>query len=143
VRIAQTTPLLQAVDAPFDGVALLVCLRIETWRPASGSPSPQAVSDLAGRLRDDGANAPPSEMAADRAGRIRAVREDGLRPSPGPAESAPGDADPGHDGLECRSIARLTSGDVEGQRPCPVVAGQMYLRTQAATRTSECVVVGF
>lgn len=49
----RTAPSLQAVDAPFDGVAPLVRLRTETWWPVIGSAFPQAVSDLVGRLRGD------------------------------------------------------------------------------------------
>ncbi len=48
----QTAPLLETVDAPFDGVALLVCLGVEGWWAASVAASPQPVADLVGRLWD-------------------------------------------------------------------------------------------
>lgn len=48
----QATPLLEAVDAPLDGV-LLACLAVEAGRTATEPASPQAVADLVGRLRDD------------------------------------------------------------------------------------------
>ncbi|GAA2917379.1 hypothetical protein GCM10010478_16450 [Streptomyces erythrogriseus] len=64
----QTAPLLEAVDAPFDGVALLVCLGVESWWAASAAASPQPVADLVGRLWDDSADSAPPEVIADRAG---------------------------------------------------------------------------
>lgn len=73
----QTTPLLEAVDAPFDGVALLVCLAVEAGRSAAESASPQAVTELVGRLRDDCTDAPASQVAADGAGGVRAVGQNG------------------------------------------------------------------
>ncbi|GAA5032617.1 hypothetical protein GCM10023335_75320 [Streptomyces siamensis] len=84
----QTTPLLGAVDAPLNSVALLVRLGIETRWAASCMASPQAVSDLVGGLRDDGTDAGPAEMPADCTGGIRTIRQDGRRPGPGSVESA-------------------------------------------------------
>lgn len=53
----QASPLRQAVDASFDGVALLVRLGIEAgWATAPVAPS-RSGADLAGRLRDDLADA--------------------------------------------------------------------------------------
>jgi hypothetical protein len=64
----QAAPLLEAVDAPFDGVALFVCLGVEGWWAASVAASPQPVADLVGRLGDDSADSASPEVVADRAG---------------------------------------------------------------------------
>lgn len=61
----QATPLLETVDAPIDGVALLVCLGVEAGRATSGATSSQAVTDLVSGLRDDGADAASAKVSAD------------------------------------------------------------------------------
>ncbi len=61
----QAAPLLEAVDAPLDGVALLVRLAVEAGRAATEAPSPQAVANLVGRLWDDRTDAPAPQVAAD------------------------------------------------------------------------------
>ncbi|KEG37937.1 hypothetical protein DJ64_24675 [Streptomyces griseorubens] len=64
----QATPLLEPIDAPFDGIALLVCLSIEAGRATTSATSPQSVTDLVGGLRDHGTDTSPPEMLTDRAG---------------------------------------------------------------------------
>lgn len=64
----QAAPLLERVDASFDGVALLVCLGVEGRWAASGAASPQPVADLVGRLGDDGADSASAKVTSDRAG---------------------------------------------------------------------------
>jgi hypothetical protein len=64
----QAAPLLEAVDAPFACVALLVRLGVEGRWAASVAASPQPVADLVGRLGDGSANSASPEMIADRAG---------------------------------------------------------------------------
>lgn len=61
----QAAPLFEAVDAPLDGVPLLVCLAVEAGRAATESASSQAVADLVGRLWDDRTDAPAPQVAAD------------------------------------------------------------------------------
>lgn len=61
----QAAPLLEAVDAPLDGVALLVCRHVETGWAAAGPASPEAMSDLVGGLRDDSLDASAAKKAAD------------------------------------------------------------------------------
>lgn len=64
----QAAPLLEAVDAPLNGVALFVGICIEAgWAPALAA-SPQTVADQAGRLRDDRTDLSAAQVAADRAG---------------------------------------------------------------------------
>lgn len=64
----KTAPLLEPVDASFDRVALLVCVVVENRWATAGSPSPQAVTDLVGGLRNDSLNAAPAQMRADARG---------------------------------------------------------------------------
>lgn len=139
----QAAPLLEPGDASLDRVALLVRLRVEGRRSAAGTASPQTVADLVGRLGDDSVDAALAEVTADRAGRVRAVREDGIRPGPRSPASASRNTDGGHDGLESRGVACLACGDAEGQGPCTAVAGEVDLCAQAAAGASERVVVGF
>jgi hypothetical protein len=61
----QAALLLEAVDAPLDGVPLLVDLAVEAGRTATESASPQAVADLVGRLRDDRTDTPAPQVATD------------------------------------------------------------------------------
>lgn len=74
----EAAPLLEAGDTPLDGIALLVCLSVEAGRAASGATSPKTVTDLVGGLRDDGPNAASTQVPADRARRVGAIRQDGF-----------------------------------------------------------------
>jgi hypothetical protein len=64
----QAAPLLEADDASFDRVALLVRLGVESGRSAAGPASAEAVADLVGGLRDDGEYHSPAKVAPDRMG---------------------------------------------------------------------------
>ena len=128
----QAAPLLEAVDAPFDGVALLVCLAVEAGRSAAESASPQAVTELVGRLRDDCTDAPASQVAADGAGGVRAVGPNGQGSGLGPAGAGAGHADAGHHRFEGGCIACLACGDGEGEGSCPAVCGQVDFGAQSA-----------
>lgn len=107
----QAAPLLGTTDAPLDSVALFVCLGVEGGRAASIATSPQPVSDLIRRLRNDGTDPALTKMSADRAGGIRAIRQDGLRSSPRPAGSATRNLDARYDGFESWRITGLTGSD--------------------------------
>jgi len=61
----QATPVLQAVDAAFDGVALLVGLAVEGGRAASEPAFALAVGDLVGGLRDHRPDSAPAQVLAD------------------------------------------------------------------------------
>jgi hypothetical protein len=139
----EAAPLLEAGDAPLDGVALLVCLSVEARWAASGAASPQTVADLVGGLRDDGPDAASTEMSTDSAGGVGAIRKDGHRAGSWPPESASRNPDPGHDRLEGWRVTGLTGSDVDGQRPRPAVTGQVDLRAQTAAGASERVIPGF
>lgn len=129
----QASPLLQPVDASLDSVALLVYLSIETRRAPSCAASPEAVSDLAGGQRNDGTDATTTEVPVDRAGRVRAIRENSLWSSPRSPDCAPGYPDPRHDRLKGRCVTGLACGDVEAQRSRLAVTGKVNFRAQATT----------
>ncbi|GGZ37468.1 hypothetical protein GCM10010365_67740 [Streptomyces poonensis] len=139
----QAAPLFEPVDAPFDRIALPLCLGIKSGRATAGAASPQTVTDLAGRLRDDGTDSAPTEMTAHRTGRIRAISQDGLRSGSRSSESASRNPHACHRGLEGRCDTSLARSDVEGQGPCLTVAGEMDFRPQAAAGASEPVIVRF
>ncbi len=54
------SPLLQAVDAPFDGVALFVVLSVEGWGPAALAAATQPMTLLVCR---DGDHCPDATLA--------------------------------------------------------------------------------
>lgn len=64
----QATPMFEAVDAPLDGVALLVGIGIEAGRAPALPPPAQTVADLVRRLRDDRADLSAAQMGTDHAG---------------------------------------------------------------------------
>ena len=138
----EAAPLLEPGDAPLDGIALLVCLGVEAGRAASGAASPQAMADLVGGLRNDRTDATSTEVPTNRVGRVSAIRKDDRGAGSWPAKFAPRDPYPGHDRLEGWRVTGLARGDVDGQRSCPAVTGQVDLRAQATAGASEGVVLG-
>lgn len=56
----QTAPLLEPVDASFHRVALLVRLRVEGRRATASATSPQTMTNLVGRLRNDSTDPAPT-----------------------------------------------------------------------------------
>ncbi|SEF82665.1 hypothetical protein SAMN05216223_102163 [Actinacidiphila yanglinensis] len=119
----RTTPLLEPIDAPFNGVALLVRLCVEAGRAATGAASPQSVTVLVGGLRDHGADTSPPAMLTDRTGRVRAVCQDGVRPGSRSSWPASRNADACHDRLEGRRVARLSRGGSGGVLVSPTDGG--------------------
>jgi hypothetical protein len=142
VRVARPRHCFEAVDAPLDGVPLLVDLAVEAGRTATEPASPQAVADLVGRLRDDRTDTPAPQVAADGAGGIRAVGQNGQGPGPRPARTSVGHADAGHHRLEGGCVTCLARGDGEGERPCAAVGGQVDLGAQPAAGAAERVIGG-
>lgn len=145
----EAAPLLESGDGPLDGISLLVCLSVETRWAASDAASPQAVADLVRGLRDDvrglrddGSDAATTEVPADRARGVGPICKDDRRAGSWPAESASRDPDSGHDPLEGWRVTGLACSDVDSQRPCPAVAGQVDLRAQAAAGAPQRVVLG-
>lgn len=61
----QTWPLLEPVDASFNGVPLLVDLTIETGWPASGTAPLQSVTDLFSGLGNDRLDAASTQVSAN------------------------------------------------------------------------------
>lgn len=82
-------------------------------------------------------------MSADRAGGIRAVRENGRGPGSGSSEPGPWNSDAGHHGFEGRSVTGLACRDNKSKWSCPAVAGQVHLGAQPAAGASESVIGGF
>jgi hypothetical protein len=60
-------PLLEAIDAPLDGVALLVCLTVEGGRPAALAAATLPVALLVRRDGNDCADAALAQVVADHA----------------------------------------------------------------------------
>lgn len=81
-------PLLQAVDAPLDGVALLVGLAVESRWPAAPAFPPQSVTSLVGRDGDHRPDTALAQVAADRAGGTCLVGHDHVRPGAGSSTAA-------------------------------------------------------
>lgn len=126
--------------ALLDGVPLLVGLAVEGRWSAAPAASPQAVADLGGRLRDDRADAPASQMTADGAGGVRGVGQNGLGSGPGSARAGAGHADAGHHRFEGGCITCLACGDGEGEWPCTAVCSQVDLGAQPTAGTSDRVI---
>lgn len=125
----ETTPLLEPGDASLDSIALLVRLGVEGGRPASHMTASPSVTYLVGRLGNDGTDPAPTEMAPDRTGRIRAVRQNSVRPDSRSSRPKPRDTNACQHRFERRRIARLACGHVERERErtSVAVAGKMHL----------------
>lgn len=137
---ADPTPSTTRVVAPLDGVAALVCLVVEGRRPAAGLAATFALGDLVGRLRDHGPDSTTPQTTADRAGRIRLVREDGGRCGAWSADR-PGHPQAGHDLLERGCVFGLAGCEDEGQWPAAAVGGEVDLRRQSAAGSPKDVIV--
>ncbi len=135
----QAAPLLEFVDAPLDGVPLVVGLAIEGRRAAPEAAQPPTVRGLVGWLRDHRPDPASSQVAADRSGGVRLIGQDGVRRCPGPA-GRPGYWQPGHDLGECGCITGLAWGDDERERAAAAVRGEVDLRGQSAAGASEGMV---
>ncbi|ANS70670.1 transposase subunit [Streptomyces lincolnensis] len=135
-------PLFEAVDAPLDGVALLVGLAVEGRRPASAAALSQPVASLVRRDRDHRPDAALAQVFPDRAGRIGLVGKDHVRPGAG-SSARPGNAQAGHDVREGGRIPGLPGGEMEGRRPTAVIGGKVDLRGQSAAGAANGVVVWF
>ena len=105
----KAAPLLEAGDAPLDCLALLVCLSVEAARSRLRRDLAEDVTDLVGGLRDDGPDAASTEVPANRAGIVCAIRQDGCWTGSWPPQSAARNPDSGHDRLEGRRVAGLAA----------------------------------
>lgn len=135
-------PLLQAVDAPFDGVALLVSLAVEGWWPAASAASAEPVSALVCGDGDHGPDAALAKLFADGPGGVRLVSQDHIRPGAGPS-SRTGNPQAGHDLGEGRCVTGLSGGEDERERPAAGIGGEVDLRGRSAAGTADGVVAGF
>lgn len=112
-------PLLEPVDTPLDGIALLVRLGIERGRAASGTTPPEAVLDLIGGLQDDRSDPASAEMSANGAGGVHPVRKDHFRSGSESPRPHSRDPDPIHDRRESRRVPGLTRSEVQGRSRNP------------------------
>lgn len=136
----QATPLLELVDAAFDGVALPVSLAVEGWRAPPEPAPPLAVRGLVRGLRDDCSDSAPSQVAADRPRGVGLVGQDRVGGDSGPADRS-GHSYPVHDLLECRCVTCLAQREDDGEGPAAAVGGEVNLRGQSAAGPSEGMVV--
>lgn len=134
---------LEPVDPAFDRVPGFVVLVVEGRRPPAGLPAAFAVGGLVGRLRDRAADSALSKAGPVGAGRIRHVAPHPQRTDTGTARSGAGHPDGIQDGGELRTVTTLTSGDQQGQRPLPLLAGQVDLRGEASPGPAQAMVLGF
>ncbi|BDM74787.1 hypothetical protein HEK616_82740 (plasmid) [Streptomyces nigrescens] len=126
-----SSPLLEAVDAPFDGVALPLGLAVESRRPAALAATSQSVSALVGRNRDHRPDAAFAQVVTDGAGGVRLVRQDHVRPGPRPSAAA-GNAQAGHHVRESGCVTSLSGGENEREGPAAGICDEMNLRAQPA-----------
>lgn len=83
-----------------------------------------------------------SQVGADRARRIRFVRENRGGCRSGSADRTR-DPDPRHHVRECRCVISLAGVIYEGQRAASAAGRQVDLRCQPTTRPPRCMMVGF
>lgn len=69
-------PLLEVRESALDDVATAVVGRVERGRAPARGAATEAVADLVGRLRDDGADAAIAQVLPDRAGGVGLVAAD-------------------------------------------------------------------
>lgn len=84
VARGDASPLLQAVDAPLDGVALLVGLSVEGWWPAASAAPTEPVAALVWG-GDHCPDAALAQVLADRAGGVRLAGQAQVRPRARPS----------------------------------------------------------
>lgn len=137
-----SSPLLEAVDAPLDGVALLVCLAVKGGRAPASAASPRPVDVLVRPDRDDSPDATAAQVPADRAGRIRLVGQDHVRPCAGRASRA-WDAQAGHYFGESRRVVGLSAGQDERQWAAAAVGGKVDLGGQPSAGPADGMVGRF
>jgi hypothetical protein len=63
--VGQAAPLLELVDAAFDGVALLVGVAVESWWPAASAALAKSVTALVRWDGDDRPDAAFAQVLAD------------------------------------------------------------------------------
>ena len=116
--------------------------KVEGRRSADGrrAAEPFAVRGLVGRLRNHPSDAAPTEIVADRPGRVRLVGQDRLRRGPGPADR-PRHPPASHDLGECGCVTGLARREDEGEGPAAAVGGEVDLCGQSAAGPSDGMVV--
>ncbi|GAA4329252.1 hypothetical protein GCM10023086_58290 [Streptomyces venetus] len=119
---------------------MLVCLAVEGRRTAAEAAEPFAVRGLVGGLRDHCPDPTPSQMTADRPGRVRLIGQDHFRSGPGSADR-PRPSQAGHDLVEGGGVPCLPGREDESERTAAAVRGEVDLRGQTAAGPSEGMMV--
>src|SRR4051794_13177123 len=99
--------LLELVDAPLGGVALLVPLRVEVRWPATAGALRAPVGVLVGLTRDGRLDPATAQVAPIPAGGVRLVGQHPLRAHPRPAGSGSRHPDAPQNRDELRAVAAL------------------------------------
>ena len=104
VASSDAAPLLEPVEAAFDGVAVAIELGVEGWwAPAVGAAG-LAVADLVGRLRDDDRDLRRAQPLAVGPGGVGLVPEDRVRSGSGAPGPDPWDPEPVEQGGQDRGV---------------------------------------
>lgn len=131
----------QPVDAALHSVALLVVLLVEGRWPATSGAELLAVAYLIGLLRDGASDPASAQVGAVGARAVGFIGADPGRFGARSSGTGTGDADAFEDRLELRTVVPVPGSDQQRQRLLPLFDRQMDLRGQAASGTSEAVVV--
>ena len=131
--------MLDVAVAALDHVPVLVVGRVKRDGATAARTTPLAVSLLIVWLGNHSLDAPLSQVGADRAGRVRLVSADRVRPGPRPPDIPP-DAQLRHQRQKHRRVTGLTWCDQRDQRQPVAVDELMDLRREATTGATNAVV---
>lgn len=132
------TPLLEADEAPFHDVALLVKLLVEAGRASASAAAAGPVALLVGPLGNGVGDAAPPQPGGYRARAVALVAQHMSGPQPGPSRPEAGHPNRLHHGGELRAVVRVAARQHEAERAPQGIAGQMDLAGQTAPGASEC-----
>jgi hypothetical protein len=136
IASGQAPPLLDLVNAAFDGIAVLVQVRIVTDRAAAVRALLLAVGGLVGLLGYDTADAASPRVGTVSAGGVRLIRGDCAGPDARAADRATYlDAFQHRD--ETRAVSSLSRGEDERQRPAPAFGREVGLGGQSTPGTAQ------
>ncbi len=141
VRIATARKVLELVDRPFDGVALLVGLAVERRWPSTGRASAEAGLPLIGLFRDRRLDPASPQVNAGLAARVRRVGQQSIGSGLRSARAGPGDRQPPHQGLESQGVVSLAGSGQPHQRPASNVDQQVNLGAQPTPGPGERLAV--
>src|SRR4051794_3994138 len=132
---------LELVDRPFDGVALLVGLAVKHWWPSTGRALGEAGLLLIGLLRDRRLDPASPQVKAGLAVGVRLVGQQPIGSGPRATGAGPGDRQPPHQGLERQAVMSLCRGAQPHQGPASSVGQQANLGAQPTPGAAERLTV--